>query len=47
MLGKGHGFLYKAPAKEEAESERRRGERDKIKLIGRRFEREPVVGLSE
>ena len=30
MLRKGHGDLYKAPAKEEAESKRRRGESDQI-----------------
>ena len=42
MLKKGHGDLYKAPAKEE-ESEKRRGERDQIKSIDLRFERWQVV----
>ena len=43
MLGKGHGSLYKASTKEE--SERVRGEGDKIEFIGHRFERGQVVGF--
>ena len=46
MLGKGHGGLYNASIKEE-ESERLRGEGDKIKFIDLRFETWPVVGFSE
>ena len=43
MLGKGHGDLYKAPQRKKEESERLRGERDQIKLIGLRFERGQIV----
>ena len=39
MLGKGHGGLYKAPAKEEKEGERLRGETDQIKVIDLGIER--------
>ena len=47
MLGKGHGGLYKAPAKEERRKrkiERLRGERDQIKFIDLRFERWQAYG---
>ena len=47
MLGKGRGGPYKAPTKEEEESERLRRERDQIKFIDLRFERWQIVGLSE
>ena len=43
MLKKGHGGLYKAPTKEEEESEKLRGERYQIKFIDLRFERWQVV----
>ena len=41
MLRKGHGGLYKGPAKEE--SRRLRGEMDQIKFIDLRFERWQVI----
>ena len=44
MLGKGHDGLYKAPATEERRSERLRRERDQIKFINLRFERQQVEG---
>ena len=47
MLRKGYGGLYKAPKKEEEESERLRGERDQIKFIDLGLESWQVVGLSE
>ena len=48
MVGKGHGGLCKAPAKEERRKRKakRRG-RDQIKFIDLRFEGWQVVGLSE
>ena len=46
MLRKGYGGLYKAPKKEEEESERLRGERDQIKFIDLGLESWQVVGLS-
>ena len=43
MLGKGHDGMYKAPE----ESERLRGEGDKIKFIDLRFERGKLQGLGK
>ena len=47
MLRKGHGGLYEAPAKEEEESEKLRGEKDQIKFIDPRFERWQVLRFSK
>ena len=44
MLGKGHDDLYKPQQWKKEEIERLRGERDKIKFIGIRFESWQVVG---
>ena len=47
MLGKGHGGLYKAPAKEERRQKVNRRETDKTSFIDSRLESGKVVGFGK